>query len=188
MTMSFLLIALVTICRLVPHEWNLVAVGAVALYAGARLPRRWAWAVPIAAMILTDVVLDWGYADRPTLSVSRLTIYGTYIAIAFLGILARRAKGWSAPLMLGGLSLSASALFFLTTNFAEWLAGPLPLYPHTWSGLVKCYVAAIPFFGGTLKADLVGTALLFGVDALVRLAAEGRLLRKPSAKLELVEA
>jgi hypothetical protein len=188
MTTSFLLIALVTICRLVPHEWNLVAVGAVALYAGARLPRRWAWAVPIGAMILADVVLDWGHADRPILSVSRLTIYGTYIAIAFLGLLARRARGWSAPLTLGGLSLGASALFFLTTNFAEWVAGPLPLYPHTWAGLSECYVAAIPFFGGTLKADLVGTALLFGADALVRLAAEGRLLRKPTATMELADA
>ncbi len=95
MTTSLLLIALVTVCRVVPHEWNLVAVGAVALYAGARLPRRWAWAVPIAGMILSDLILDWGHAEpeRAPFTVSRLTIYGTYAAIAFLGILARRAGG-----------------------------------------------------------------------------------------------
>lgn len=188
MMMSFLLIALVTVCRIVPHEWNLVAVGAVALFAGARLPRRWAWAVPIAAMALSDVIIDWGHADRPALTVSRVTIYGTYVAIAFLGLLARRAKGWSAPLSLGALSLAGSALFFLTTNFAEWVAGPLPLYPQTWAGLRDCYVAAIPFFDKTITADLAGTALLFGLDALARRVAAGRTLTRPAPRVDIVEA
>jgi hypothetical protein len=188
MTTSLFLIALVTVCRLLPHAWNLVAVGAVALYAGARLPKRWAWAVPVAAMILSDLVLDWGHADRPALTVSRMTIYGTYAAIALLGLLARRARGWSAPLSLGALSLAGSGLFFLTTNFAEWIAGPLNLYPHTWSGLVTCYTAAIPFADKTVVADLVGTGVLFGLDALVRFIAERRSFAKPAAKAELVEA
>jgi hypothetical protein len=189
MTTSLLLIALVTVCRIVPHEWNLVAVGAVALYAGARLPRRWAWAVPIAGMILSDLILDWGHAEpeRAPFTVSRLTIYGTYIAIAFLGILARRARGWTAPFSLGALALAGSSLFFLTTNFAEWIAGPLNLYPRTWAGLVACYTAAIPFFDKTLAADLIGTGVLFGLDALVHRVAERRGVAEP-AKVELVEA
>lgn len=187
MTLSFLLIALVTACRLLPHEWNLVAVGGVALYAGARLPRRWAWAVPVAAMVLSDLVIDWGHADRPALSVSRLTIYGTFAAIAVLGLLARRAKGWSAPISLAALSLAGSALFFVTTNFAEWLAGPLPLYPRTWDGLIACYTAAIPFFGKTVAADLIGTALLFGGDAIVHLVARPRAVAKP-ATIDLLDA
>ncbi|MBV8781647.1 MAG: hypothetical protein JO353_09635 [Phycisphaerae bacterium] len=84
MATSLFLIVLVTVCRLVPHQWNLVAVGAVALYAGARLPRRWAWAVPIVGMALSDLILDWGHAEpeRAAFTVSRMTIYGTYIAIA----------------------------------------------------------------------------------------------------------
>jgi hypothetical protein len=188
MTTSLFLIALVTICRLVPHAWNLVAVGAVALYAGARLPRRWAWAVPIAGMILSDLILDWGHADRPALTVSRLTIYGTYAAIALLGLLARRARGWTAPLSLAALSLAGSGLFFLTTNFAEWIAGPLRLYPHTWDGLIACYTAAIPFFDKTIAADLLGTGLLFGTDALVRFVAERRSVAKPAVAVELVDA
>ena len=188
MLTSFFLVVLVFVGRLAPHDWNLVPVGAVALYAGARLPRRWGWAVPIAAMILSDIALDWGHADRPILSVSRLTIYGTYVATAFLGLLARRARGWSAPLTLGGLALSASALFFLTTNFAEWLAGPLKLYPMTLAGLEACYVAAIPFFGKTLGADLLGTGLLFGADALVRYLAAGRGKAKPAVQVDLLDA
>jgi hypothetical protein len=35
-------------------------------------------------------------------------------------------------------------------------------------GLGACYIAALPFFGNTLVADLVGTAALFGLDSLVQ--------------------
>ena len=188
MLTSFFLVVLVVVGRLVEHSWNFVPVGAVALYAGARLPRRWAWAVPIVGMILSDLVIDWGQADRPALSVSRLTIYGTFAAIALLGLLARRARGWSAPASLAALSVAGSGLFFLTTNFAEWAAGPLTLYPMTLAGLEACYVAAIPFFGKTLGADLLGTGLLFGADALVRHVAAGRRSTKPAVKVDLLDA
>jgi hypothetical protein len=188
MLTSFFLIVLVAVGRLLPHAWNLVPVGAVALYAGARLPRRWAWSVPIAGMILSDLILDWGHADRPALTVSRLTIYGTFAAIALLGVFARRARGLSAPASLAALSLAGSGLFFLTTNFAEWAAGPLRLYPMTLAGLEACYVAAIPFFDKTLLADLVGTGVLFGADALVRHLAAVRSRAKPSVKVDLLDA
>jgi hypothetical protein len=188
MLTSVFLVVLVVVGRLLPHAWNLVPVGAVALYAGARLPRRWAWAVPIVGMILSDIVLDWGQADRPILTVSRVTIYGTFAAIAGLGLLARRARGWTAPASLAVLSLAGSGLFFVTTNFVEWATGPMKLYPMTLGGLEACYVAAIPFFGKTLAADLAGTGLLFGVDALVRHLAAGRKLSRPEPKVELVDA
>jgi hypothetical protein len=38
------------------------------------------------------------------------------------------------------------------------------------SGLVACYVAAVPFFDKTLLADLIGTAVLFGAGALLHQA------------------
>lgn len=173
MATPLILILLGTLCRVVPHPPNAVALGAVALFAGARLPIRWAWLVPVASMALADLYLDWG-TDRGLLSVSRLTIYATYVAIAFLGVLARRAAGRSAFLSIGALSIAASSLFFLTTNFAEWIAGPLKLYPITADGLVACYIAALPFFQNTVLADLAGVGLLFGLDALARRVAEGR--------------
>ncbi len=57
---AVLLVFLGAFSRLLPHPPNLVAMGAIGLYAGARLPRRWAWVIPIAAMALSDLVLDWG--------------------------------------------------------------------------------------------------------------------------------
>ena len=183
MTTPLVLIVLGALCRIVPHPPNAVALGAVALFAGAKLPRRWAWLVPVAAMILADLILDRG-TNRGMFEVSRLTIYGTYIAITFLGLLARRATEKKAAFALVPISLAASGLFFLTTNFAVWIGGQFRMYPMTWDGLVACYVAAIPFFGNTAIADMSGVVVLFGFDAIARRVAEGR---KPKPSVELAE-
>jgi hypothetical protein len=185
MTMSLVLIFLGVLCRVVPHPPNAVALGAVALYAGAKLPRRWAWVVPIGAMICSDIYLDWGNnIASPIFSVSRFTIYGTYLAIALLGGLTKRQTEKNSLVALVPLSLAGSLLFFVTTNFAEWIAGPLKLYPITAEGLVACYTAAIPFFQNTVMADLLGVGLLFGLDAFARRVSGARTIKS----VELVDA
>jgi hypothetical protein len=152
------------LCRLVPHPPNFSPFGALSLYAGARLPRRWSWAVPLVAMALSDTILEFG-TGRSTFSFVRGTIYATYAATALLASWALRGRTstWTLP----AWSLAASTLFFLTTNLAVWATGG-GMYPPTAAGLVACYASALPFFGKTLVADLVGTLGLFGLDGLVR--------------------
>ena len=116
MTTAVLLVFLGALSRLIPHPPNFVALGALALYAGARLPRQWAWAVPLAAMALSDFVLDLG-TGRRAFSLVRLTIYATFAGIVFAGRLLRRRSG---ALALAGFSVGASTLFFATSNLAEW--------------------------------------------------------------------
>jgi vitamin B12 transporter len=174
MTTAVLLVLFGALSRLLPHPPNFVALGALALYAGARLPRRWAIEVPLAALALSDFVLDAG-TGRAVFSGVRLTIYATFAVIALAGRLARAQAG---TLRLGGLSAGASAVFFVTSNFAEWLGNPV--YPKTGAGLALCYAAAIPFFWNTLAADLLGTTALFGLDALSR---RQRALRRVAAAL-----
>ena len=71
MTTAVLLVLLGALSRLLPHPPNFVALGALALYSGARLPRRWAWAVPLAAMALSDFFLDFG-TGRKAVSLVRV--------------------------------------------------------------------------------------------------------------------
>ena len=138
MRKALFLIAIGAIYRLVPHPWNLVPMGALSLYAGASLPRRWAWAVPVAAMGLSDLVID-NAIGRPFLDPSRWIIYASFALTTLMGPLARRPK--VGPWLLPVLSLSASALFFLTSNFGAWLV-PEMNYPRNLAGLLACYVAA----------------------------------------------
>ena len=149
------------------HVWNFAPLGAVSLFAGSRLPRRWAWVVPIAAMAISDYLIDQD-RYRPLFELSRWTIYATFAATTLLGPLANRPRlgRWLLPV----LSLSGSTVFFLTSNLATWGEGQL--YPMTMSGLILCYTKAIPFFGNTVAADLLGTALLFGLGPVFERAAQ----------------
>ena len=170
MLISSLLVILGVICRVVPHPPNAVAMGAIALYAGARLPRRWAWSIPVVAMLLADLFLDWG-TNRPFLASSRWFIYAAFLPIALMG---RFAKNSSNPMRLAGLSISASLWFFVVSNLGVWALDTM--YPMTAAGLVACFTAAIPYFGtgdygffaNGIVADLTGVGVLFGFDALVR--------------------
>ena len=136
------------------HLWNFAPLGAVSLFAGSRLPRRWAWVVPVAAMAISDYLIDQD-RYRPLFESDPLDdlrdLRGDDVA---------RPSGQSAqirPMAASGpLARAARLLFFLTSNLATWAEGLL--YPMTFSGLILCYVKAIPFFGNTIAADLLGTA------------------------------
>lgn len=153
------LVAAAVCMRLVPHPANFAPVTAVAIFGGAALPRKYAVAVPLLAMCLSDLLIGW-YDYRVM-----LVVWGCYAATAF-------ASGrWpKRPNVLGTAALtgSASLCFFLLTNFAVWAWGDM--YPHTLSGLADCYVLALPFFRNTLLSDVVYTSVLFGLWALSSLA------------------
>jgi len=164
MTTAVLLVFFGALSRLLPHPPDAVALGAVALYAGARLPRRLAFAVPIAAMALSDFFLDFG-TGRPAFTLVRAADYAAFAAIAWLGFARARSRS-ARPLRLAALSAAGSLLFFLVSNVADWISGDL--YAKTPAGLGLCFAAAIPFFWRSVAADLAGTAVLFGADALAR--------------------
>jgi hypothetical protein len=163
-----LLVAIVTAAalRLVPHPPNFSPIGAMALFSGAYLGRRWlAFAAPLAAMLLSDAVL--GFYDG---------FWITYLAVALIALLGSLALQRRTALRIGLAAVAGSVLFFLVSNFGTWsLSG---MYPHSGAGLAACYVAAIPFFQNTLAGDLFYTALLFGgfrvAELLVPRLAEGR--------------
>ncbi|MGH9366729.1 MAG: TonB-dependent receptor domain-containing protein [Thermoanaerobaculia bacterium] len=168
MTTALLLVAFGALTRLLPHPPNAVALGALALYAGARLPRRWAFAAPLAALLLSDFFLDFG-TGRAAVTLVRAVDYAAFAGIVLLG---RAAASNAPPLGLAGLSVCGSLAFFLASNFAVWLSGEL--YPKSSAGLALCFTAALPFLWSTLAADLAGTTLFFGVDALSRRRAAWR--------------
>jgi uncharacterized membrane protein YcgQ (UPF0703/DUF1980 family) len=68
-----------------------------------------------------------------------------------------RARG---AIVLVPLALSSSLFFFATTNFAVWMFSGM--YTHDLTGLVQCYVAALPFLQNTIIGDMFWTTLLFG--------------------------
>lgn len=148
------LLALGIAARLVPHPWNATPVMAIALFAGAYLPRRWAIVLPWLVVAATDLVLGWHRTIPFT--------WGAFMLTGMLGWWVRQRPGVARIAAGTG---GGSLLFFVVTNFGVWLAGD-HLYPLTAEGLRQCYVAAIPFFRTALLGDAVYAAALFGGYAL----------------------
>ncbi|MBI3997237.1 MAG: hypothetical protein HY352_06225 [Candidatus Omnitrophica bacterium] len=158
------LIALGIVSRLVPHPWNATPVMAIALFAGTYLSKRWAILLPLIIVAVSDLIIGW-----------HNTVPFTWGAFLLTGILAWGIRSRpTATRVLAG-ALGGSLLFFVLTNFGVWVAGGL--YPRTIAGVWECYLAAIPFFRGTLVGDLLYTAVLFvGYNAVTHT----RLARQPA--------
>ncbi len=149
------------------YPWNLVPVGALALFAGSRLRSPRAWLVPLAVMLASDLLLWYPLAQKGMSAFSWGTplIYASYAVYVLLGRMIR--QGELSPAVIGGAALLAGVQFFLITNFTLWLGGGL--YPRTLAGLQSCYLAAVPFYRQTLAGDLLYSAAFFALHAcLVR--------------------
>jgi hypothetical protein len=156
-TLAAALAILAGLLRLVPHAPNFAPVGALGLFGGARL-RSWvAFALPLAVMAGSDLVL-WRVYGYPPFNPF---VYASFLLAVLLGRLL--VKG-DDPWTLAGASLLTSAQFFVLTNLGVWLEGTL--YPRTLAGLLDCYAAALPFFHNTLTSDLLYSGLFFGLHAL----------------------
>ena len=148
--------------------WNLVPVGALALFVGARLPSLWAWLIPLSAMVASDLLLIPAYGAASIAWGSTPFVYASFLLYATIGRLVK--PGIDSPLRLFGSALGGGLQFFLVTNFAAWLfvvVGGVPLYPKTPAGLIHCYEMAIPFSKGTFVGDLLFTPLFFAGHAAV---------------------
>lgn len=143
--------------RLIPHPPNFTAVGAIALFGGAYFTeKKYAFIIPMLAMLLSDLII--GFHN------GMLSVYVSFVLIVGIGIvLSRNIKLKNVVTA----SLLSSVLFFVLTNFQMWIQGTL--YAKNISGLIACYVAAIPFFHHTVLGDLFFVGILFGLFAAIQL-------------------
>ena len=166
----FVIFAVLARMPFMPHPWGFTPVAAALLYFGARGSRRQLW-VPFGLMITSDVLLNKFVYAYP-LSWDQLVVWAWYAAILFVGTQLHETSGW---LRVAGAALASSVSFFLVSDLAVWAFGTM--YPKTWSGLVSCYVAALPFFRRGLAGDMLFTAVMFGLPAIAAMVA--RSIHKP---------
>ena len=150
--MEFLIILIGVVARLLPHLPNFTPIGAVALYSGATLKKRYI-VLPIIAMLISDYFI--GFHD------AMLYVYGSFVLSVLLGFWLKKHKTFNNTVLA---TLGGSILFFLITNAGVWLNG---YYPAGINGLMQSYVAGLPFFKGTLLGDFFYVGVFFGATALV---------------------
>ena len=142
---------LAVMSRMAPHAPNFVPIGALALFVGAYLPKKWGYGAPLAILLLTDALI--GFYD-PKLMIA---VYASHLVGVGIGYL-MRSRVSAITVTLG--AIGGATLFFLTTNFAVWLFSTW--YPHNLSGLLLAYEYGLPFFRNTLFSNVVYSLAFFG--------------------------
>jgi len=163
----FSIIAAAALLRLLPHWPNFTPIAAMALFAGTYVDKKqYAFAIPIAAMLLSDLILGL-HANMPA-------VYLSFAITVAIGMFIRKKVNVGSVFLA---SFSSAVIFFLITNFSAWLSSPF--YPQTMTGLLESYIAGLVFFRDSTYGisffmnDLLGTlffgAIFYGVFYLLQL-------------------
>jgi hypothetical protein len=163
--LAYLFIAIALAVRFIPHFMNFSPLGAALLFFGANRPKK-EWAPVLCIAMFADVLLTT-LVYRLPLHWDVIAPLAYYVIALFIGSLLKEGlhDGRSA-LKIAGAAIGGSLVFFVTSNFVSWLGLP-QMYTRDLSGLVNCYVAAIPFFRGTFVGDLVYSFVMFGTPATI---------------------
>jgi hypothetical protein len=152
-----ILVTFAVASRLLPHAPGFVAVTGASMFAGWYLRRgSLAYLIPLVVLSLSDLMLGF---YQPLLM---LAVYLVAVAPVVAG---RLLRGNATPLRLAASALCCSVLSLLTINFFVWLTSAW--YAKTATGLVQCYLAALPFFKYRMAGDVCSIAVCFGVYAIV---------------------
>ena len=153
---------------------NFAPLAAVALCGAVYLPRRLAAILPMAMLLVSDLILNFFHYHQPFFT---LDILPRYLALALITGLGFALRGRSTILRLLGASVAGSLLFFVITNTGSWLYEPG--YARTFAGWLQAMTAGLPgypptwwFYRNTLASDVLFT-LLFAVSMAVTAKKEG---------------
>lgn len=142
--------------RLLPHLPNATPMTAIIFSSTLFLGRRLTILLPLAILLLTDIVLGF-YSPFLMLSV--------YLSFTLIILLAWWSKKYSDIIVTSYTILASSLLFFIITNTAVWWFSPW--YDKSLTGLLYCFELALPFLRNMLLGDLIYVPLVLGSLYLV---------------------
>lgn len=163
------LIVLAIASRFLPHWHNFTAVGAIGLFGAAYFKNRiWAFAAPITALFISDLILNnviyAHYFDGFT--ILTIDVLWNYMAFAVLVLMGLRMMRKLTVKNFFSASVAGTVGFFVISNLGVFVM--TTLYPKSFAGLIAAYGAALPFALNSLLANLFYGAALIGGFELVR--------------------
>ena len=154
---SLILIALVLLSRLMPHQPNFTPLIAVVIYSSMMFKDKKYLIIPLIGLFISDVLLEYYTGYEYILSSTFFWTYGS-LSLVFLFSYLYSRKVSTKNIFIN--SFAGALIFFLVSNFGVWISSS-GYYPFNVSGLISCYTAAIPFFRNTLLSTLLYSAVLF---------------------------
>src|ERR1041385_2989010 len=141
---------------------NFAPMAAIALCGAACFPTKLKFAVPLGALFVSDLVLNYIY-HAPLVQAQ---MAGHYIGLAIVGLLGLALQNRASLKTLLPASLLGSTIFYVITNAFSWLSDAG--YTKTFSGLIQALTVGLPqysatptwmFFRNSLLSDLFFTLL-----------------------------
>ncbi|MBT7542923.1 MAG: hypothetical protein HN613_02570 [Gammaproteobacteria bacterium] len=155
-----LIVIFITFSRVIPHIYNFTPMIALAIFGSLHFKNRnLAYILPILSLWVSDFILNnYFYNDSKEIIWFYEGYYWQYLSYVVIILLSSNFYNtiinFRNVLILG---VSSSFIFFIITNFGFWLTSSL--YTNDLSGLINCYVLAIPFYKGTIMGTLFFTPL-----------------------------
>jgi hypothetical protein len=122
---------------------NFAPLAAIALCSAIYFPKKYKFTVPFAALLLSDLVLDFYYGA----SLADPLILCRYAAFALVGLLGLTISRRASLKTIIPASLAGSAIFYLITNVFSWLMDPG--YAKNVAGLIESLTVGLPQYGAT---------------------------------------
>ena len=157
---TVVLVALATACKFYfgpDLDWSgFSPVIAIALFAGFIIPQKdTAFLFPLLALFISDAVIQFLYSqDLFPYAGFYSGQWKNYLLLLSVTLLGWALKGRSYRSLSAG-ALVAPTVFFLISNFMVWMGTTEAVYSKSFSGLMTCYTAGIPFYKNALLATLV---------------------------------
>ena len=143
------LILILAFARLIPHPPNFTPIIAVALISGYFFKNiNLSLLILLVAMLLSDLFI--GFYENI------IFVYASLLLITFVFHKISKKINFKNLFIY---CFAGSLIFFIFSNFGVWALGSPGVldvaYERNLSGLVECYILAIPFFGNTFLSTLI---------------------------------
>lgn len=166
---NWLWVALLTIgamlTRILPHPPNVTPMTAICIFSGMALGfRLLTFLLPLFVLYASDFLINNTIGRAWITDTSEIIwwtdfmnwTYGSYILIILISAFVLK-KATSRSIIV--TAFGSGLLFFLLTNFSSWVG--YSFYPKSFSGLLLCYEAGLPFLRFSIIGDIVFALILF---------------------------
>ena len=143
------LILILAFARLIPHPPNFTPIIAVAIVSGYFFKNiNLSLLTLLIAMLISDLFI--GFYENV------IFVYASLLLITFAFHKINKKINFKNLFIYG---FAGSIVFFVISNFGVWALGSPGVYDVAYdrnlSGLIECYILAIPFFGNTFLSTLI---------------------------------
>lgn len=146
---SIILIFILVFSRLIPHPPNFTPIISASIISGYLFKKiNVSLFIVLSSMILSDLLIGF-----------HKTIFFTYLSLFIIIIIFSKINNIINKKNLFLFGIAGSLIFFLISNFGVWIIGDM--YKKNLTGLLSCYMLAIPFLKNSILSTIMFSYLAF---------------------------